>query len=73
LDEAGMIAFMKHLSSDSDPVIIKVFLSNEAWEIENAGNWDGVYKSDYVVYYTKDPERRFVIRLSFLRHKWLKP
>ena len=54
LSEADLIAFVKFLASDHDPVSIDVYTSRKAFLEASNNNYTEAYDSDYILFYVKN-------------------
>lgn len=52
--EQDLIDLVKQLSSGHDPVVIRVFTSETAYEQEKTNNFGPEYQSDYLLFYVKN-------------------
>ena len=70
LSENKLISFVKKIAANYDPVLIRVFISREAYQQEKTNNYGQEYKSGYILFYVKNKTGRGAYR-GFNEIRWM--
>lgn len=70
LEESDLVAFIRMLAKNSDPVNIRIFTSRVAYEQEQNSNYGPEYNSDYLLAYIKNYTRRGAFQ-GFNEIRWM--
>jgi hypothetical protein len=70
LTEEGLINLVKTLAGRADPVIIKAYLTREAYEAELADDLGPAWTSGYLFFYTKNGTRQGAYQ-GFNEIRWM--
>ena len=54
LTQEELISFIKHLGDNYDPVLIRVYTSQQAYEQEQSGNYGDEWREGYIIFYVKN-------------------